>query len=71
MPRVARTRQDERAYTIEEMAEISRIAVSTLYEQSRKGRLNPDFKAVRSGTQTRFPKAVIDKMFPPEEREAA
>lgn len=47
-------------YTLREVAQILGIPQSTLYEQSHKGRLPKWMGAIRIGSSTRFPKAVID-----------
>ncbi|MBC3186393.1 hypothetical protein H7347_07370 [Corynebacterium sp. zg-331] len=54
-----------RCYSLQEVAEISGIAYSTLCEQSREGRLDPQLRGIRTGTKTVFPRAVIDRLFPP------
>lgn len=68
MTSIARPPRASRCYTIPEVAALSGIAESTLYQQSREGRLDPQLRAIRTGTKTVFPRAVIDRLFPePEE----
>lgn len=48
-------------YTLREVAELLNIPESTLYQQSREGRLPAWMGAVRVGNATRFPKKNFHK----------